>query len=285
MSCYRPHLDKPNEDESRLSCDGPSPKRRKLNHTRRPIISSKLFCSFDQDQFRRIFKSIEKSAYIRQLDVSKVISKEIAEYATGQIKDCANTECEQTIIILNQDLAEYNNDHSNSQKLNFKYCFITESFYCLQCMHLAQTANFCNCDDVLYFPSNKNQCMHCKEFINFGGPGRCPCNHGWSQKCSECELELISCNYCSVPEQWSECVGDDCGKKVCAKCSEDCLISFGKNCVCKVCEAKTNRKCQGGCGTDINLLYHGAVLFNPSFSDVDVRDGQTVCHGVCSKVM
>ena len=149
MSCNRPHLDKPIEDESSLSCDGPSPKRRKLKHTSRPIVSSKLYHSSDQDQFRRIFKSIENSAYIRQLDVSKVINKEIAEYATGQIKDCANTECTEKIIILDQEFLEYNSDHSNSDELKFKYCADTQSFYCAQCMHLAthieEWANIWNC--------------------------------------------------------------------------------------------------------------------------------------------
>ena len=60
----------------------PSKKRRDKMDTKSSLFTHKS----DQKQFKKIFESIEKLSIIQTLSISHDISKEIAEFATGNLE-------------------------------------------------------------------------------------------------------------------------------------------------------------------------------------------------------
>ena len=89
----------------------------------------------DYNECLSIFHCINKCKLIIDLDIPSAISKEIAEYATGTIKPCSYKGCNNTVLILEDDLeqmCDYDVPPSN-----FIYIYMYEvvnKFYCLECM-------------------------------------------------------------------------------------------------------------------------------------------------------
>ena len=73
-------------------------KRKKLGD-----IKSSLFKHpSDHEQFLEIFESVEESELIQIMNVSHDISKEIAEYSTGNWKECGDTNCDGLVSVLKE---------------------------------------------------------------------------------------------------------------------------------------------------------------------------------------
>ena len=174
----------------------------------------------DQSQFQELYKIINGAL----LGFTPYINKEIAEYATGNIYNCNNKQCDEQIVIFHQDITKYDKQkHSNSKRLGFKYCSKSDTVYCPNCMDGVMIATSCPCKG-LYFPSNPNtRCKRCKSVIH----------DNCMKMCQRCDKNgIISCFYCGHNRR---CQG--CNKFSCNQCSNKMQDESdgGKCIVCDDC--------------------------------------------------
>eukprot|EP01084_Bolivina_argentea_P291100 500262_1 len=108
----------------------------------------------DQSQCKIIFDSIEQSELSHVLSIPSYINKEISEYATGVIKDCATDNCTEKVILLNKD---FENNYPIHNSYGFDYR--NNKFYCSTCkLH------------VKYCGEQQQLQIHCKTYYPKGFP-------------------------------------------------------------------------------------------------------------------
>eukprot|EP01084_Bolivina_argentea_P248461 415634_1 len=243
-----------------LSSNEPSSKKRKLNDFSLRIQSSIFLNSSDHSQFQQLFTYISNSELSQSFNLSNIINKEIAEFATGQWKQCSNPKCCTQISVLCQDEQIYGNNHENAHKLGYKMCVKSgvfnkvygvpgaKKYYCIQCMDLAISCD-CSCCDTLYLPSNCDKCDICKsDMCNCGCILECM-SHMYcvTYKCNICDLK--TCNKCNENEYCSRCDAyfcyGSCGKTLCVRPDEP---------VCNNCYDKTIIECDK-CDMKCELFY------------------------------
>eukprot|EP01084_Bolivina_argentea_P005177 9785_1 len=189
------------------------------------MATSNLFSNHaDHEQFQCIIESIRHSPLIKSMHVSDLISKDIAEFATGKWELCGNSSCKGNISILQEDLET---NTQNKSKM-FKYCPKSQRYFCALCMNNAVHLKYCNTD-----PSKDCCCvnlLHFKPDCDI-----CPCGNILPDmntiEASECECNCCidsfnprDCANCNKPfcrscwEKWSGlCKG--CGKSICGNCT------------------------------------------------------------------
>ena len=205
---------------------------------RRDNIESQYFQNKnDQAQFLEIFQSIQQSL----AHISQDISKEIAEYATGDIKHCYNDKCKQEISTLCIDKDIYDNNPENVNKLGYKYCNkSSEKYFCNKCMDNVQNDNCCG--SLLYVPSS-DKCRDCKIPIN----SECDCD--------KFECRICNVKYCEECQDMKECTA--CGEEYfcegcCHSASNDEFMQIAH--ICKGCYDDKIIECSK-CKAPCELLY------------------------------
>ena len=213
-------------DEIEQLCDHTTKTTQKGRAKKEPIlaidtrISSKLFENkFDQLQYQKIYKNIIRSPLIRKLEISNDIIQELAEFATGKLKQCHNRKCYEVVNVLQEDKKLYdpsNKTHDYSTKLLYKKCVYSESIYCFECMDKTVLAKcYCKCGKSrrsrrepimrLELISNNSQCSACGTYFP---ASECYC---WRSCDGEyCQDEKYFCIEC-VRSQFHECATCDYG--------------------------------------------------------------------------
>ena len=173
----------------------------------------------DQEQFKTIYTAIKQCPNI--LDD---ISRNIAEYATGNIASCSNPECKNGISILYADKIvlipdeddsdnELYSHHTDSNETHkYKYCEASKVYYCNKCMDLARLSDTCNCYKdcsiiELIFEPTASECGTCNKLFNADcqdmdlgcGCGKeCGCTAG-KPMCGICAEEIqMGLSFCTV---------------------------------------------------------------------------------------
>lgn len=257
-----------NTDELKSECNGNEPmsKRPRLHEDSKLIIKSHLFPNEnDQNQFKLIFESIDASQLINNLHITHYINKEIAEFANGEFKECANKQCDELISILKQDAKIYNNDHNNGHKIGYKYCDDTEKYYCGECMDETKenVCTGCCSHSLLHIPSS-DQCGQCDNYIH-----------------DYCCGPMEECFLCGdrVCFEHNDYVCVACHEKVCSDCSIT-YESYEENeeCVCNKCCDESNyetmitcKKCKISCS-----LLHESI--NHIYPKIGVNAGMEKCN-------
>lgn len=127
-------------------------------------------------------------AHVKKFPVEML--KEIAEFATGRVKNCDNSDCDQIICILSDDqlkFPRFNYNHDYSNILGYKYCQISEKYYCHDCMDITTTCQLSDACSALIIPSST------------------------TDKCAKCKIQIH--DNCFKVESCS-----DCGKRFCWRC-------------------------------------------------------------------
>ena len=225
----------------------PPPKRQ-----RRYCVSSKVLPNYsDHEQFLALFKCIDEAGMVRQLNVCDAITKEIAEFTTGNVDRCAN--CTELICWMHQSIdgspnsnnsddAEYDEDHAK-----LKHCFVSDRFYCAQCIPLTRTAEDCSCEKCGELCIPTKTCSECRTPIV-----ECECYSSYRAanraKCTKCQQSKFMCDICyenrdGLPGS-QPCVGTPgarCDARLCVEGEdEDGSIAL---CMCKECYSKTSKVC------------------------------------------
>merc|ERR1712228_1135945 len=94
----------------------------------------------DNQQYLSYFAQISNSELLQTLGIPDVISKEIAEYSTGRIKECEG--CNIEFNVLNKECVDY---HTKGIK-KLSHCNKTNKFFCELCSE--QTIDFICCGTV-----------------------------------------------------------------------------------------------------------------------------------------
>eukprot|EP01084_Bolivina_argentea_P260709 440353_1 len=265
-------------DTNHHTTEEPPTKKQKLNELSSNIQSKLFLNSCDNKQFQTIFNSIDNSQLIQQLNISHIISKEIAEYSTGNIEHCANNECKTEIFILNEYIENYECDHENSSELGFKYCYHSNKYYCKKCMEYAVISMDCECDywNQLYWPYNSDKCtnINCNRIIS-----DCDCSHSLNKPipCSQCNKgnDQHICYWCYENDNYHrtmECI--QCDKIFCNDC-----VGFHDydRCICTECEQQTSANCGGNCGQKLNRLCHEEFRY---YDDIEYIDSCVICNSM-----
>ena len=169
----------------------PLPKKRKLADSSNVFTTSK-----DYGQFDLIHRAINGWEWISSMKIPH-ISKEIAEYATGMVKECANPACNEKMVVLEQDLIDYVQPpawraaHYYANKIGFKWNWKVQNteFYCLHCMALVKADEICNCAECnRMMGSCREHCSHskCGKFGRESGVCTICAGSGAYYDCSEC---------------------------------------------------------------------------------------------------
>ena len=154
------------------SNDGNAAKRLKTEEYK---IKSKLFHTDDGDQkqFKDIFEAIKSSTISTKMSTPCDIIKEIAEYATGNIKPCNNKDCNADI----HRLHDHYDNISNDNERGYGLCRKSVRYWCSECMcALKECEEGAKCK---IHPADPH-CANCSEY---------------HYDCSY--LELYSCNCCN----------------------------------------------------------------------------------------
>eukprot|EP01084_Bolivina_argentea_P083365 150928_1 len=133
-----------------LDCESdtnkPPLKRQKVGSNNHHKASLFFTHQLDNEQYQQIFNAIDESQIIKSLHITHSISRNIAEFANGQFKQCANDKCNNDISILHQDSIIYDNNHENCIKVGYKWC-LSDKLFCSDCMDLATVCNCSMCDE------------------------------------------------------------------------------------------------------------------------------------------
>ena len=159
----------------------------------------------------------------------------IAEYATGQIKDCAG-HCGQEILILEENKADE------------KYILINgDDHYCRSCMDNYAPCG-CEGEDVYEYPGPYHM-MYLPNSVSCKG---CSINYNsicyrMEYQCVDLACDCIICNECEEDfendtEKCKECrrkvcCEDDCSILVCDECDGDCDMFCYNEDVYRVCKS------------------------------------------------
>ena len=171
------------------------------------VIKSKLFPNEkDHDQFEELFVAIDEC-----LNLGRDIHKEIAQFATGNVVYCNNSECNEDICYLIGD-----------EERKYKYCPKSNKYYCLQCKNLLEIARNCECR-ALVIKTNYIQCQMCE--IQTHSQCVSQCKNCGLNVCKKC---LIFCDGCKAFDCCKRCCYlEGIGTKrvtVCSECYDDTII-------------------------------------------------------------
>ncbi len=213
-----------------ININEPSQKKQKIA-AKSANITSKLFENqYDQCQFQKLYKSITASSLVKSMDISSDLIQELAEFATGRLKQCSNKECKDRISVLRQDKELYDETHNYASKLKYKICQHTKQIYCGECMNKTMLTT-CYCMGTSLEPimrleliSNNSKCMECGTY--FPGYDCCcwrPCDgENCFDKCGNYCIQCVTqnfhyCYYCDYGG--GEAI---CGKcTICQRCREE----------------------------------------------------------------
>lgn len=178
------------------------------------VCSKVLSNEADQTQFASILEAIKSSPLVLKSEdvVPLCVIKEIAEYGTGDVKECANPNCDHSVIVLKAD------DHFECWRQGlYEYDWNEKVFYCADCIKLLRWCSSCPPD------------MGCDRFVK-----------SWEcDKCAQCGNVLFNCHeynrYCRNERDRSyHC--HTCPVKICGKCAgwegQNMWCYMCMNCVC-----------------------------------------------------
>merc|ERR1712228_916597 len=214
----------------------------------------------DNQQYLSYFAQISNSELLQTLSIPDVISKEIAEYSTGTIKECEA--CKIEFNVLNKECVDY---HTKGIK-KLSHCSKTNKFFCELCSE--KTIDFICCGTVQCI-KNYSKCT----FIDDKENGHC------HDDIEDQTLMAYKCKYCET-ENDDKC--GDCGEwhcdfhqysmlSYCRRCDavscenaykgltcEECFEFLCDSCFHKDCKQKNNDSnwqiCEVGC--HITLCCH-----------------------------
>ncbi len=203
---------------------------------KRKLLSILQLYSFsdmrDCEQFLCFSDCMARSQLFQTLKIPEIITKTIAEYSTGNIRKCANSQCCNEFITLHSDWMKAVGPTVGHESVDFGYLKYGKYYYCNN--NCVDCSSQCDVDlVVLYFcipvceKCERNLCENCK------------------QSCSGCYCVL--CQDCDC----IEC--DGCGIQVCDNCKQSCiwcgsvLCEFCHNC-CIECSEAAHSDCGGVCG-------------------------------------
>eukprot|EP01084_Bolivina_argentea_P201057 343740_1 len=289
----------------------PPPKRRKLNAIQQkdeqsdgncsedefedveiPLITH-TFTGIDKQQYIKLFTIIQSCDLIKKLHIPREIKSEIAEYATGQVFNCLNKQCENKIIKLNCD-----DDTSSSSNYCSDYCSDCNEYttFCDMChaLVLILEGHKCSwCDDIpflhqdhrdqsYHFAIMPAQCAECHQLyicLDCIDEGKCKiCHHLYCFNCFD-QRDLanppkgIECSCCDnyIPKPHKNCkniygyINSNAGLIILDVCSEcecfacgDCIIECGKcnTIFCYECYQETELIQCEVCNTNYEITKH-----------------------------
>eukprot|EP01084_Bolivina_argentea_P258014 434809_1 len=168
----------------------------------------------DKKQFESIWKCINDSLLIQNMNIYLNITKCIAQYATGLIEQCSNQNCRKDIHILHNEIQYAENDNTSAE-VGFKFVYY-DQYYCRECMDdVGCCACGCGCEQEAYRP-NCRKCSGCQELIYHSvGSNTDNCCQCSVQKCNHDACNVILCGNCNQSKFWKlkECV--ECTKLFC----------------------------------------------------------------------
>mmetsp|Transcript_10293 Transcript_10293/g.15562 ORF Transcript_10293/g.15562 Transcript_10293/m.15562 type:complete len:318 (+) Transcript_10293:22-975(+) len=229
-------------ENEETATDNQSPaKKTKLDEVPETTVVSIFEDDDDQIQFEDIFYAVENCELTKVLKIPHIISKQIAEYATGMLEECNNKHCQNVVITLWDDCEKYKPDHSNCHEFGYKdasYDIFEKSiYYCSECMDMLQTCH-CNCGQLSFIPECK-RCTQCKKVMF--ECDRCEC----SRKHSQCHCcGVVKCHACAQQDddpmgQMVPCLGCyEPGHPYCTRnlyCWKCLKLPAGKNSPYGVC--------------------------------------------------
>eukprot|EP01084_Bolivina_argentea_P252589 423989_1 len=192
-------------------------------------VTSVLFKNdYDEKQFQDIFECVNESTLCINLHIDKTISVEIAEFATGEWKYCANKKCNGSISILKQSEKIYNNNHRNADKVGYLYCNKSNKYYCRNCMDdtiFCVCVNDCPCSEILHFAADFEKCYRFEECEGWVIECECECDCCYVKQCKNGSCKNKCCARCNLPE----CAA--CEMEVCY----DCSVMRGQLRFCSYC--------------------------------------------------
>jgi len=256
--------------DSSEQCASPSP----MSIDQTAYIASALFPN--SAEFSTNFNCIEASKLIKSLQIPRMISKEIAEFATGQRVQCCNRKCMRDIVVLQEHKESYTKitntyryyeDFYDSEPDENYLCFVYKDpntgtaqyaqrvayedwqhaeYFCHECIAsveflCANAGNDCRCRDKASFIAACAECKHCGRWIT-------DCDDDCDEGCY-CAVSCDSCGdqYCTDPAQCVEMLDRCfvCSDRVCRRCStqRDCPPEFEET-ICCECSVETYIECK-----------------------------------------
>eukprot|EP01083_Nonionella_stella_P019816 54981_1 len=227
-------------------------------------------------EIESICKILDESSLIHHLCIPSIITKEIAEYAKGEVKCCSNTRCNQRICVFNED---------NTNPSEYKCCVSGAQIFCHNCMEFTIPAlqmsthpnhhrNFNVCDGS----HGGYRCSHTLEFIpdcsNCSGchqplPKHCKCvfcQPKSRRKCYKCDAE--TCFKCAQSKSnnatLSKCAS--CKRQTCSQC---------KTIVCSGCYDARAIECDQ-CNASYPLLFNRNTVLHANNAKM-VKCGEKDC--------
>ena len=250
-----------------ISEDSPEFKKHKTN-----IINSKLFTSHHNNhQFQQIFQTIDSSKLLTKLSIPQDISKEIAEYSTGDVKYCANMKCKQSICTLDEDEDDDILDGSRDKERGYAHCNKKNNYWCSDCCDQVKSCEGDNDCQIKIHSSEWTKCDYnfnraCKQYIKTcNNIHNDECRH---QYCGVCDR--YGCDYCIFEMHFCEL----CETSICYQCCK--FVCKGMVLICNDCYDDEIIECEN-CGIQCELLAEGNNLIYSK----DIRDKYN--NDVCMK--
>ena len=208
----------------------PETKKQKSN-----VITSQIFTldGWNEEQFQEMFTAIDSCELLVKLSIPQDITKEIAEYATGDIEYCANNKCGQDICTLPDD--EHPEDAAGDEERGYAYCEERDNYWCFDCV---DGVDYCQGyqDCLVKIHSSEwrecgfNRDSKCEQFIKICGDGWDECLY---QYCKICDRYACDECYPRSPYEMNEC--KSCNKS----CCDDCCRIFADAVLCIDCYDNT----------------------------------------------
>eukprot|EP01084_Bolivina_argentea_P265877 450809_1 len=198
----------------------------------------------NQVQFRKIFASCTKSQLSNKLHVPHPINQQIAEYATGEFKECYNCLAEIPTLKSDKDSCSIN-DYEAVEQIG--YVSNGRKSCCLNCVNKLELICLCEhciwADNHVCIEENIGICSICDENIcdgchtsseNWMSVWVCfKCNSKCHEDCLGYPFECLACH---------QNVSFKCGNGMCAKkVIDDCVCVDcydGKMIKCHICDKK-----------------------------------------------
>lgn len=241
------------------------------------VVSHLYIDEEDQNQFQDIFYLLKE---IININIELNTIKDIAEYATGIITNCAR--CDTKMHVLKGD---------NGSK--YKYCSITDKYYCLfchtrkcdLCRALINTENCPECSNCEYTIDKCNECGCMDEHTQCD-----KCDKLYCDDCGDCDLLICpSCNgvFCEqcykvgpLMADGEFCVCNKCYPDMvikCSKCKIECVMRDGQSAVCYESYTTIGYELQHCDKQDCNR-YICSNCKNTEYGGIDIYCNQKDCN-------
>ena len=182
-------------DENATKYPEPSAKRIKLADDQ--SMKTTFMNNKDHKECTEYLLSIEQADLIQSLQIPLDINREIAEFATGDIKQCGNKECKAGICVLNEAIIAF----ENGKETEWTYCNQKDVYFCELCE--PSTIKFICCNTIQYVTEDR-KCGACRDSdLPF-----CVDKYG--------DYSLLmgyKCNFCDALDDDRTC--KDCGEWAC----------------------------------------------------------------------